>query len=125
MAYSQEHGGWFTTEDFDRCQARWVEPISATYGDFELWELPPAGQGLAAIQMLNIFEARGNGLRRDSADWWHLAVEAKKLAFEDRARYYADREFRAARAMPNDTTKGTTRSNRPAEAPNRPSCLQA
>lgn len=91
VAYSQERGGFFSLDDLAQTRADWVEPLSASWGDVELWELPPAGQGLAALQTLNIAEALGvRELTRDSADWWHLLVEAKKIAWADRARWYAD-----------------------------------
>jgi gamma-glutamyltranspeptidase/glutathione hydrolase len=69
----------------------WVEPVSVNYRGYDVWELPPNGQGIAALQILNILErhdvaAMGFG----SADYIHLFLEAKKLAFEDRARFYAD-----------------------------------
>jgi len=91
VAYSAEQGGLFSLEDLAETRSSWVDPISASWGDAELWELPPAGQGLAALQILNVAEALGvRELRRDSADWWHLLVEAKKIAWADRARWYAD-----------------------------------
>lgn len=94
VRYSAAHGGFFALEDFRGFRAEWVEPISAGYRGVTLWELPPNGQGLTALQMLNIlerFDLRAMG--RDSADFWHVLVEAKKLAFADRARYYADPRF--------------------------------
>jgi gamma-glutamyltranspeptidase/glutathione hydrolase len=94
VAFSKEHGGFISMEDLAEHHSEWVEPVSTTYRGVELWELPPNGQGIAALQMLNIlepFDLRGMG--RDSVDFWHVMVEAKKLAFEDRARYYADPEF--------------------------------
>jgi gamma-glutamyltranspeptidase/glutathione hydrolase len=71
-----------------------VEPISTTYRGVDVWELPPNGQGIATLEMLNIlerFDLRAMG--RGSADFWHVMVEAKKLAFEDRARFVADPAF--------------------------------
>ncbi len=74
--------------------SEWVEPISTTYRGVTVWELPPNGQGLAALQMLNILEGFDlAAMGRDSADLWHLMVEAKKLAYDDRARFYADPAF--------------------------------
>ena len=77
-----------------RHHSEWVEPISTTYRGYEVWELPPNGQGIAALQMLNILEgfdiaSMGFG----SAEYIHVFTEAKKLAFEDRAKYYADPVF--------------------------------
>lgn len=91
VAFSEAHGGFFSLEDFTGHRGEWVRPISTTYRGATVWELPPNGQGLAALQMLNILERYDlASMGRDSADFWHLLVEAKKLAFEDRARYYAD-----------------------------------
>jgi gamma-glutamyltranspeptidase/glutathione hydrolase len=94
VAYSRANGGFFSMEDFERHRSEWVEPLSTTYRGVEVFELPPSGQGIAALQILNIleqFDLRAMG--RDSAEFWHLMVEAKKLAFEDRARFYADPAF--------------------------------
>jgi gamma-glutamyltranspeptidase/glutathione hydrolase len=94
VAFSNEHGGFFTMKDFERHASEWVEPISTTYRGVTLYELPPNGQGLAALQMLNILENFDLwAMGRDSALFWHVMAEAKKLAFEDRARYYADPAF--------------------------------
>lgn len=94
VAYSQKNGGFFSLEDLARHRSEWVEPISTTYRGYNVWELPPNTQGLAALQMLNILENFDlKSLGRDHPDFWHLLVEAKKLAFADRARYYADPAF--------------------------------
>jgi gamma-glutamyltranspeptidase/glutathione hydrolase len=91
---SRSSGGWFALEDFAAHRSEWVEPISTTYRGVTVFELPPNGQGLAALQMLNILEGFDlQALGRDSAAFWHTLVEAKKLAFEDRARWYADPAF--------------------------------
>jgi gamma-glutamyltranspeptidase/glutathione hydrolase len=92
VAYSQRAGGLFSQKDFEDDQPTWVEPISTTYRGYEVWELSPNGQGLAALEMLNLLE--GFEVRKLApADWWHLLVEVKKLAFADRARWYADPDF--------------------------------
>ena len=94
VAFSEKHGGFIAKEDLADHHSDWVEPVSTTYRGVELWELPPNGQGIAALQMLNILESFDlSGMGRDSVDFWHVMVEAKKLAFEDRARFYADPEF--------------------------------
>ena len=94
VEYSRAHGGLFQGEDFARHRSDWVAPISTTYRGHTVWELPPNGQGLAALQMLNVLERHDlTSLGRDSADFWHLLIEAKKLAYADRARYYADPAF--------------------------------
>ncbi len=94
VRYSSEVGGYFTLEDFSRHHSEWVDPVSTDYRGFTVWELPPPGQGIAALQLLNLvenFDLRGMG--RGSADFWHVFTEAKKVAFADRARYYADPDF--------------------------------
>jgi gamma-glutamyltranspeptidase/glutathione hydrolase len=91
VAYSDAVGGFFSMQDLAEHTSEWVDPISTTYRGITIWELPPNGQGLAALQMLNILENFDLAdLGRESVDFWHLVIEAKKLAFEDRARYYAD-----------------------------------
>ena len=94
VAYSKTVGGFFSMEDFARHTSEWQEPISTTYRGVTVWELPPNGQGLAALEMLNILERFDlKALGRDNPDFWQIMVEAKKLAFADRARYYADPAF--------------------------------
>ncbi len=96
VRFSEANEGFFALDDFAAHTSTWVEPISTTYRGYTVHELPPPGQGLAALQILNIleeFDLRAIG--RDSPDWWHLMVEAKKLAFADRSRYYADPDFAA------------------------------
>jgi gamma-glutamyltranspeptidase / glutathione hydrolase len=93
-AFMKKQGGFLSYDDMYRHHSEWVDPISTTYRGYEVWELPPNGQGIAALQMLNILEgfdiaAMGFG----SADYIHVFTEAKKLAFEDRAKYYADPFF--------------------------------
>jgi gamma-glutamyltranspeptidase/glutathione hydrolase len=81
-------------EDLAAHRSEWVEPISTTYRGVALCELPPNGQGLAALQMLNILEGYDlAALGHNSAEYLHVQVEAKKLAFADRARFYADPRF--------------------------------
>jgi len=90
-------GGFLTAADLAAHRSTWVEPVSVSYRGHEVWELPPNGQGIAALQMLAILE--GYDLRRlgfGSADHLHLLIEAKKLAYEDRARFYADPDFARA-----------------------------
>ena len=95
-AYVQEHGGFLSYDDLAAHQSEWVQPVSTNYRGFDVWELPPNGQGIAALQMLNVLEAfdlKSAGF--GSSDHVHWFVEAKKLAFEDRARLYADMHFTA------------------------------
>ncbi len=94
VRYSQANGGFFALEDFARHHSTWDAPISTTYRGYTVWELPPNSQGLAALQMLNLIEGFDlKRMGRESADFWHVLVEAKKIAFADRARYYADPAF--------------------------------
>ena len=93
-AYMQENGGYLAYEDLAAHQGEWVEPVSVNYRGYDVWELPPNGQGIAALQMLQILEGFDLGLMGfGSADYLHVFTEAKKLAFEDRARFYADPAF--------------------------------
>jgi gamma-glutamyltranspeptidase/glutathione hydrolase len=93
-AYMKRAGGFLTKEDLAAHTSTWVEPVSTSYRGFELWELPPNGQGIAALQMLNVLEGYDfSKIPFGSVDHLHYAVEAKKLAFEDRAKFYADPDF--------------------------------
>ena len=94
VKFSQANGGFFRMEDFARHHSTWETPISTEYRGYTVWEMPPNSQGLAALQMLNILENYDlKSMGRSSPDFWHLLVEAKKIAFADRARYYADPAF--------------------------------
>lgn len=93
-AFLKEHGGFITYEDLAEHKSQWVEPVSTNYRGFDLWELPPNGQGIAALQILNMLEpldlkSAGFG----SVTHVHQFIEAKKLAFEDRAKFYSDPDF--------------------------------
>jgi len=92
--YSAANGGFLTPKDFEAHTSDWISPVSTNYRGFDVWELPPNGQGIAVLQMLNILEAYDlSKMGPGSADYLHLLVEAKKLAFADRARFYADPAF--------------------------------
>ena len=89
-----ENGNPMSLNDLRNFSPEWVDPVSTNYRGYDVWELPPNGQGIAALQILNILEnydVRNMGF--ESAEYIHLFVEAKKLAFEDRAKYYADSNF--------------------------------
>jgi gamma-glutamyltranspeptidase/glutathione hydrolase len=87
-------GGLFGAKDFADHKSEWVEPVKTTYRGYDVWEIPPPGQGIAALQMLNLLEPFDlKKMGPDSPDYWHLLVEAKKLAFADRAKFYADPAF--------------------------------
>ncbi len=94
VAFSKANGGFFEKEDFVRHRSTWDAPMSTRYRGYDVWELPPNTQGLAALQMLNLLEGFDLAkMGRDSADFWHVMVEAKKVAYADRARFYADPAF--------------------------------
>ena len=92
--FIQSQGGFLTYEDLSSFHSEWTTPVSSNYRGYDVWELPPNGQGIAALQILNIlekFDLKKMGLF--SAEYIHLFTEAKKLAFADRAKYYADPNF--------------------------------
>ena len=92
--FMKKQGGFLSYDDLSRHHSEWVEPVSTNYRGYEVWELPPNGQGIAALQMLNILEGYDiASMGFGSAEYMHLFTEAKKLAFEDRARYYTDPLF--------------------------------
>jgi len=94
VAYSKRVGGFFSMRDFEDHKGEWVEPVSTNYRGYDVWELPPNGQGIAVLEMLNILEGYDiASMGHNSAQYLHLLIEAKKLAFADRARYYADPDF--------------------------------
>ena len=94
VKFSQANGGRFSMRDFRDHTTNWVDPVSTNYRGYDVWELPPNGQGIAALQMLNILEHFDiASMKPNSAEHLHLFIEAKKLAFEDRAVYYADMDF--------------------------------
>lgn len=92
--FINEQGGFLSAKDFAAHTSEWVEPVSVNYRGYEVWELPPNGQGIAALQMLQILKGYDfSNIQFGSAEHLHLFTEAKKLAFEDRAKYYADMDF--------------------------------
>ena len=94
VSFSRAKGGRLSMRDFRDHAVDWVEPVSTNYRGYDVWELPPNGQGIAALQILNLLEHFDIGsMKPNSAEHLHLFIEAKKLAFEDRAVYYADMDF--------------------------------
>lgn len=92
--YFKRIGAPHRYEDFAAHKSEWVEPVSTNYRGYDVWEIPPNGQGIAALQILNILEGYDlKSMGRGSADFWHVFIEAKKRAFADRAKYYADPAF--------------------------------
>lgn len=92
--FMQANGGWLRKMDFEKHQSSWIDPVSVDYRGYRIFELPPNGQGMAALQILNIlegFDLRAMG--RNSPDALHVMIEAKKLAWADRAKFYADPDF--------------------------------
>ena len=92
-AFMRANGGFLRKTDFEN-NSTWVEPISANYRGYDVFELPPNGQGIAALQMLNIlegFDLRAMG--RNSPEALHTMIEAKKIVWADRAKFYADPAF--------------------------------
>ena len=95
--YFKANGGYLSYEDMAAHHGEWVEPVSSNYRGYDVWELPPNSQGIAALQILNILEGYDfSKIAFGSAEHIHLFVEAKKLAFADRARFYADPAFSPA-----------------------------
>src|SRR6056297_2249636 len=87
-------GGFLSYEDLASHKSEWVDPVSTNYRGYDVWELPPNGQGIAALQILNILEGYDiASMGFGSKEYVHTFVEAKKLAFEDRAKFYADPDF--------------------------------
>ena len=92
--FMQENGGFLRKADFQKHTSSWVDPVSTNYRGYDVFELPPNGQGIATLQILNIlegFDLRSMG--RNSAETLHAMIEAKKIAWADRAKFYADPEF--------------------------------
>jgi len=93
-AFERRIGGYLRLRDFEDHTSSWVEPVGTSYRGYDVWELPPNCQGIAVLEMLNVLEEYDLAkLGFASADALHLMIEAKKLAFEDIARFYADPDF--------------------------------
>jgi len=92
--FMQENGGYLRKADFEKHTSTWVDPVSTNYRGYNVFELPPNGQGIATLQILNILEGFDlKSMGRNSAETLHIMVEAKKIAWADRAKFYADPEF--------------------------------
>jgi len=92
--FMRANGGFLRKADFEKHTSTWVEPVSTNYRGYDVFELPPNGQGIAALQILNIlegFDLRAMG--RNSPETLHTMIEAKKIAWADRAKFYADPAF--------------------------------
>lgn len=89
--FSEANGGLLAMKDLEDHRSTWVDPVSTIYRGYEVWELPPNGQGIAVLEILNLLEPFDiKGMGHNSAEFLHLYIEAKKLAYADRARFYAD-----------------------------------
>ncbi len=94
VAYSKRVGGFFEMQDFENYHAEWVGPQTTRYRGYDVWELPPNGQGIAALQMLNMLETFDlKSMGHNSSQYLHTLIEVKKIVYEDRARFYADPKF--------------------------------
>ncbi len=92
--FIKAQGGFLSYDDLATHHSEWVEPVSTNYRGYDVWELPPNGQGIAALEMLNILEGYDfSKIPYGSSKHIHLFTESKQLAFEDRAKYYADMQF--------------------------------
>lgn len=92
--FMRQHGGFLRLDDFSEHRSTWVTPQSTNYRGYDIYELPPNGQGIAALQMLNILEQYDlSSMGFLSEETLHTMIEAKKLVFEDRAKFYADMDF--------------------------------
>jgi gamma-glutamyltranspeptidase/glutathione hydrolase len=92
--FMQENGGFLRKVDLEKHTSTWVDPVSVNYHGYDVFELPPNGQGISALQILNIlegFDLRAMG--RNSPETLHTMIEAKKMAWADRAKFYADPAF--------------------------------
>ena len=93
-AFMKANGGYLRKEDFEKHTSTWVDPVSVNYRGFDVFELPPNGQGIATLQMLNILETYNlRAMGRNSAATLHTMIETKKIAWADRAKFYADPAF--------------------------------
>lgn len=92
--YMKENGGFITVEDLAATKSEWVEPISTNYRGYQVYEIPPNGQGITALIALNILEGFDlKSMKSQPTQYYHTLIEATKLAFADRNRYIADPAF--------------------------------
>jgi len=92
--FSKQNNGLFSAEDFKNHRTTWVEPISSNYRGYTIYELPPNGQGVTALEMLNILEGYDiSSLGHNGPEYLHILIEAKKIAFSDRDYFVTDPEF--------------------------------
>src|SRR3982750_537187 len=93
-SFMHQNGGFLRRIDFEKHTSTWVDPVSTNYRGYDVFELPPNGQGIATLQILNVLEGFDlKSMGRNSAETLHVMIEAKKIAWADRANFYADPEF--------------------------------
>src|SRR5881628_3285677 len=93
-SFMRANGGFLRKIDFEKHSSTWVEPVSVKYRGYDVFELPPNGQGIAALQMLNILEGFDlHTMGRNSPEALHTMIEAKKIVWADRSKFYADPAF--------------------------------
>lgn len=120
--FFRKNGGFLSLRDLAEHSSEWIEPVSVNYRGYDVWELPPNGQGIAALQMLNILEGFDfSKIQFGSPEHIHLFVEAKKLAFEDRAKFYADLEYMEPGIVSRLISKNYAAARRKLISPNRAS----
>lgn len=111
--FMQSNGGFLAYEDLAQHKGEWIDPVSINYRGYDVWELPPNGQGICVLQMLNILEGFDfSNISFGSPEHIHLLVEAKKLAFEDRAKFYADLDYMEPGIIPKLLSKEYARNRR-------------
>ena len=94
VEYSKRVGGYFSLSDLSEFRSEWVEPMGVEFMGNKLWELPPNGQGLAALQMLKMLKDLDlKKMGHNSAEYLHALIEIKKIVYEDRAKFYSDPAF--------------------------------
>ncbi|MFC2084466.1 gamma-glutamyltransferase [Bacteroidota bacterium] len=92
--FMKDNNGYLSYDDLKSHYSEWIEPVSTNFRGYNIWELPPNGQGIAVLQMLNILEGYNlSEMGYGSKEYLHVLIEAKKLAYEDRAKYYSDPAF--------------------------------
>jgi gamma-glutamyltranspeptidase / glutathione hydrolase len=93
-AFMQANGGYLRKADLEKYSAAWVDPVSTNYRGYDVFELPPNGQGIATLQILNILEGFDlHAMGQNSPETLHTMIEAKKIVWADRAKFYADPAF--------------------------------
>lgn len=90
VAFAEQTGGYLTAADLAAQRSEWVKPISASYRGYDVWEIPPSGQGIAALMALQLLDGFDPPTDPNDPDWWHLSIEAIKLGLTDAHAHVAD-----------------------------------